>query len=507
MKPDQLWGYAQRACDRTPDAVALVVANRTFNYRELQEGARSVSASVQGSAGRGPFVGLFAYRSFGAYAGVLGILRAGKAYVPLDPHQPTERLARIAALAELDVIIADEPHAAAAIQLGRELPVPPKVVVIGTPGADPGPLPEGCVPATDASSETPVVGDHAYMLFTSGSTGVPKGVPIRHRNVIAYVEHLRERFAPTAEDRFSQTFELTFDLSVHDLFLCWSAGAALHVIPREELMAPARFIREHALTQWFSVPSTAMLMERMRQLKPGAFPSLRISAFCGEPLPAELAVKWAQATPNGRVVNLYGPTEATIAIAEYDLDPARPKSRHGILSIGQVFPGSSCAVLDADGHEANIGELLLGGPQVTDGYWRNAERTEAAFVTRGDQTYYRTGDIVERDADGDLFFIARTDDQVKVRGHRIELQEVAYALKAASGAAFAYPLAHPVREGIALGIEAFLPEAHRAERDMILARCAELLPEYMVPTRLHFIDEVPFTTSGKADMKALRARL
>lgn len=492
--PDHLWSYFERAWRTSPDRTALFVDGRGWSYAELAHRALGVSAAVQRHGVPGPFVGLHAHRSIGAYAGVLGILHAGKAYVPLNPQVPADRLSTIAGLADLELIVADTAREASAHALAARRAAPCAIVLAGD------------TVGPDAPHRA---GPEAYMLFTSGSTGVPKGVPIHHTNVVAYVEHLLERFGAGPDDRFSQTFELTFDLSVHDLFVCWGAGAALYVLPQDQLMAPARFIRDHGITQWFSVPSAAVLMDRMRLLKPGAFPSLRVSAFCGEPLPADLAVKWAAAAPNGRVENLYGPTEATIAITGHVLDPAAPKARHGILCIGHPFPGARVRVVDADGHDAGTGELWLGGPQLSSGYWKDPDRTATAFVTSGPdrERYYRTGDLVERDADGDLYFISRLDDQVKVRGHRIELQEVNQVLKAVSGGAFAYALAHPVRDGIAQGIEAFLPLALRSEGASILDACAQRLPEYMVPARLHFTDDIPFTTSGKADLRALRARL
>lgn len=490
--PDHLWSYFERSWRRDPAAVALHVDGRSWTYDELAVRALAVSRAVWAQGGPGPFVGLHAQRSIGAYAGLLGILHAGRAYVPLNPQLPMDRRATIAVLADLDLVVTDKAHEHEARALAARTG---KTCAVALAGESAGPF-------TDHAA-----GDAAYMLFTSGSTGVPKGVPIRHANVVAYVEHLLERFAPGPDDRFSQTFELTFDLSVHDLFLCWAAGAALYVLPQDQLMAPARFIRDHGITQWFSVPSAAVLMDRMRLLKPGAFPSLRVSAFCGEPLPADLAVKWAAAAPNGRVENLYGPTEATIAITGHVLDAAAPKARLGILSIGRPFPTARIRVVAADGSDADEGELWLGGPQLGLGYWKDDVRTAVAFVTHGTERFYRTGDLVQRDGDGDLFFISRMDDQVKVRGHRIELQEVNQVLKEVSGASFAYALAHPVRDGIAQGIEAFLPMTVRNNGGSILEACAARLPDYMVPSRLHFTDDIPYTSSGKADLRALRARL
>lgn len=497
---ENLWDRFAVHYERDHSRTALALPETSHTYGEVGTAARMTSQLVRTQALEGPFIGLMAQRSFGAYAGMLGILHAGRAYVPLSPDLPTDRLKTIAVSARLGAIVTDLKRKELAIALAAELPDRPPVLVV--------PVPEEGAHLPMAPVEA-MPGDLAYMLFTSGSTGTPKGVPIRHRNVANYINEAMDLIQPTPADRFSQLFELTFDLSVHDIFLCWTAGATLCIPAKEELLAPVHYVRRNGITCWFSVPSVAMMLDRMRLLKPGAFPTLRSAAFCGEPLATTLARCFAAAAPSAELLNLYGPTEATIAITAYRLPTGEAKEHHGILSIGSPFPSATIAVLDEHGAEANEGELLLGGPQVTDAYWEAPAITAKAFIRHGNEAhlFYRTGDRVKRDAEGDLLFLGRIDHQVKVRGHRIELEEINHVLRLVSGAPFAYSVAHPVRDGIATGIVSFLPAAMRSTADEIMKATAKKIPEHMLPGRLIFTDDIPFNASGKADLRALADRL
>jgi acyl-coenzyme A synthetase/AMP-(fatty) acid ligase len=279
-------------------------------------------------------------------------------------------------------------------------------------------------------------------------------------------------------------------------------------------MSPGGFIRDAELTMWFSVPSTGVFMRKLGALKPGAFPSLRWSLFCGEPLPMEVAKAWAAAAPASQVENLYGPTELTIACTLYTWDEQRSpaESEHGVVPIGAPFPGMRVLVADESlrpVEPGEAGELMLTGPQVTLGYWKDRERTDAAFVVPPgeDAVFYRTGDRVRRPAGGrPMTYLGRVDHQIKVLGHRVELGEVEAALREASGVDAAVALGWPRTESGANGIVAFLGDLE-VDTAAVLETCRRRLPAYMVPRRIHLLAELPLNANGKFDRRALLEQL
>ncbi len=509
---------------RFPDRPALVVDGRTHSYAELSRAAGNLAKALAGVCdAEEPLVALLAHRSSTAYAGVLAALLAGKGYVPLNPAFPPDRLRRLFTASGCRVIVA-----------GRECLTPLKRLLLSLPAPVTAILADGLAPSdlgeakgrhhvlqcdTSAACEPDPAGTTAdaiaYLLFTSGSTGEPKGVPVRQGNVTAYVRYVADRYQVSEQDRFSQHFDLTFDLSVHDMFVCWERGSCLYSVPEKALFAPAKFIREHELTMWFCVPSVVGVMRRLRMLKPGVFPSLRYSLFCGEPLPADFAQIWQDAAPNSVVENLYGPTEATIAISHYRWDRSTSPSEclNGIAPIGSIFDGQRAVVLDADGTEAPrgaSGELALSGSQVTGGYWNDPTVTQARFVRLpafGDALWYRTGDLVQRDEAGCLYFLGRLDDQIKIRGYRVELQEIDHALRTAAGTPEAVCVPWPVEDGRVAGVVAFVCKPNGTNETEILQRCRELLPEYMVPAQVHFIGDLPRNVNGKVDRSKLQKQM
>jgi non-ribosomal peptide synthetase component F len=331
---------------------------------------------------------------------------------------------------------------------------------------------------------------------------------------MAYVHAMVERYDIQPEDRLSQAFALTFDPSVHDLFVCWRRGACLYVPPERVAMAPASFICEHQLTSWYSTPATAAIMLQLRMVRPAAFPSLRLSLFSGEALPVQLAAVWQQAAPHSRLENLYGPTEATINCTAYTYSPtiSPMESVNGIVPIGQSFGQTRIAVVNQDGVPVGpdeVGELLLSGGQLAPGYWRDPVRTAKAFVAYPALSpagpWYRTGDLVAVNANGNIQYHGRIDDQIKIRGHRVELQEVEGVIRDVSGAEVVVALGWPKTPAGADGIIVFLTQTPTSNAT-ILAACKHRLPEYMIPQEIHHMSSIPLSTSGKIDRLALLQR-
>jgi amino acid adenylation domain-containing protein len=351
----------------------------------------------------------------------------------------------------------------------------------------------------------------AYLLFTSGSTGQPKGVMVSHGNVLHYIDYITKRYGFTSNDRVSQTFDLTFDLSAHDMFVAWETGACLCCPTQKQLIKPGAFINDARLTAWFSVPSTAVFMRRFGVLKPDMYPGLRLSLFCGEALPVETVRQWALAAPNSVIENIYGPTELTIACTAYRWDSAKSpyECEQGVVPIGQPFDGMKALIVDEQLREiedGTDGELLMTGPQLSLGYWRDEAKTRRAFVhvAGKDGIYYRTGDRVRRPAGNKpLVYLGRSDKQIKVLGHRVELGEIEAAIRQLSGLEGVVALGWPTTESGADGIEVFL-ETDGFDTKALAMQLKEKLPMYMLPRDILVLDRFPLNANGKYDRKALQ---
>lgn len=508
------------SAERFPDRPALWVEDRTYAYRELAEHARWLAAEL--CAADGPVYATLGERSLAACCAPLACMLAGRIHVPLGTSLPQARMSDILQRTRPAALICDAAGRARLPGLLERLDFAPRVISPAPGEAAPttasaGPAASTPAPDRDGASGLGVPDrDIAYVLFTSGSTGRPKGVAVGHDALDAYVEAMLARYPGLDErQRCTQFFEPTFDLSMHDLFVTWAAGACLYCLPREALPMPTDFVRAHRLTVWFSVPSLAAALQRYGLLTAGALPDLGLALFCGEALPGPLARAWAAAAPNARCENLYGPTEATIACTAHRI--AAGETARAVVPIGAPLPGMELAVVRDDGTRCapgEVGELWLGGRQLAAGYWRDPAQTAERFVAaRFDglhaARWYRTGDLAEIDAQGIAHFHGRADRQVKLRGYRVELQDVEAHLRAAcsdahgSAEVAAIPIAAPGGDA-PTGLAAFVVHP-RFDRGAALAAMKARLPAYMVPSELHALDALPLNANGKVDYQALAA--
>jgi non-ribosomal peptide synthetase component F len=277
---------------------------------------------------------------------------------------------------------------------------------------------------------------------------------------------------------------------------------------------PAQWINDSKLTIWFSVPSTGALMNKLRMLTPNKYPKLRYSLFCGEALPIEITEKWQKAAPNSVLENLYGPTELTIACTLYRWDSARSPAEceMGVVPIGDPYPAMEVLVADESLNEVppgETGELLMTGPQLSLGYWKDPEKTAAAFVTPPEKStiYYRTGDRVRRPLPGKpMTYLGRVDFQIKIQGYRVELGEIEAIAREAAGVDVAIAVGWPLSASGADGVVVFLG-ADKADIDAVTAVMKERLPAYMVPSQIRTIPAFPLNSNGKVDRKALTKML
>jgi amino acid adenylation domain-containing protein len=505
-----------------PERPAIEVARHEVSYRELAQAAMRLAATIQAKAPAGgcPLTAVFAYRSETAYAAVLGALMAGHGYVPLNRTFPIDRTRLMLERSMCGSVIVDagsEPQLEALL-CGIAIPLvivcPDRADVTGLARKFPAHRIIGANELADAQQWHPVdvsVDSIAYLLFTSGSTGQPKGVMVSHGNVLHYVEYVTKRYGFTSNDRVSQTFDLTFDLSAHDMFVAWESGACLCCPTQKQLIKPGAFVNDARLTVWFSVPSTAVFMRRFGLLKPGMYPGLRLSLFCGEALPVEIVRRWTLAAPNSVIENIYGPTELTIACTAYRWDnrSSPDECEQGIVPIGQPFDGMRALIVDEQLREVEQGrdgELLMTGPQLSLGYWQDEEKTRGAFVPVAGKngTYYRTGDRVRRAASNKpLVYLGRLDNQIKVLGHRVELGEVEAAVRQASGLEGVVALGWPTTESGADGIEVFL-ETDSFDTKALMSQLKGKLPVYMLPRNVLVLRRFPLNANGKYDRKALQ---
>ena len=464
--------------------------------------------------GPGERVGVWVRKSIDSVAAIFGVLKTGAAYVPVDPAAPAARNAYILADCSVRAVVLEQDYEMGLrAELGPANTIPEMIILQGTGGGRALRVAldalDEVVPALPGRTARSSNDDLAYILYTSGSTGKPKGVMLTHENACSFLDWCSETMAPLPADRFSAHAPFHFDLSILDLYLSVRHGATMVLIGEDlgrEPVGLARLIADARITMWYSAPSILRLMVQSGVLDHHDYRHLRAVLFAGEvfPIPHLRALK--RAWPHPEYFNLYGPTETNVC-TYYRLPDTIPEDRLDPFPIGKVCSHLRDLVIDASGQPVEgdcEGELCIAGSGVMRGYWNDAARTDARFITVGPTRWYRTGDLVIRDARGDYIYHGRLDRMVKKRGYRVELGEIEACLSSHPEAREVAVVALPHEEMGQL-VKAHIGTEAGTRLSIVKLKqfCSGRLPAYMIPDRFQFHESLPKTSTGKTDYQSL----
>lgn len=516
-----LWHYLRDSAARHPDRPAVQSEGEVLTYRELHDSSdRLATALTTAGLQVGDRFGMYMPKTARSVVVMQGVSKAGGAYVPIDPHAPPARAAFILGNCAVRGVATTAQKLGQLLEHIEQMPSLEVVLVI-----DDGQLPAverlkllgwstalATAPAPRAG-EVAIEDDPAYLLYTSGSTGMPKGVIISHRNAMAFVDWAAETFDVTPDDKHSNHAPLHFDLSVLDIYVALRSGACVAMVPDGLSSFPielAKWIDHEKITIWYSVPSALTRLLLYGQLNRFTYPALRVVLFAGEVFPVKYLREVMAYLPNAEFYNLYGPTETNVC-TYYQVPAELPTDKD--ISIGMACRNTHTFALTDAGTIAQVGEegeLLVRGPTVMLGYWGMPEKTTAMLIENPLQKnyrelVYRTGDIVVVEADGNYRFLGRRDHMVKSRGYRIELGEIEQTIYRDDRIKEAVVVAIPDDEiGARLKAVVVAHAGHAVTRAELQGFCLKHLPRYMVPEDFIFEAELPRTSTGKADRQAVQ---
>ncbi len=508
---------------RFPDKTAYADENKAVTFRELRERARDIACEL---TARGLFkkpVAIFLEKGVDVLVSFMGAAYSCNFYSPIDVDMPGSRVNKILEVLEPSVVITTaalrEVFSAYDYQ-GDFLLLEEVLLTGGVQAAETGKgsLPDGegkagtaREAALEAARRRGVDTDLLYVLFTSGSTGVPKGVTINHRAVIDYIDWVTETFAITEKDSFGNQAPFYFDNSILDIYSTLKTGATTYIIPKNLFAQPVpllEYLKEKKINTIFWVPSALIVVAKLKAFRNvDLSDTLRRVLFCGEVMPNKQLNVWRKFLPDVQYANLYGPTEITDACTYYIVD--REFSDEEPLPIGFPMPNTDILVLNekdelVTGEES--GELCVRGTSLSMGYYKNPEKTREAFVQNPlnqavPELIYRTGDIVKYNERGEIVYLSRKDFQIKHMGHRIELGEIETAVSSLEEISLCCCLYDEKRQKIVLFIEEELDKAYINEK------ISRLVPEYMLPNKLIRVEKMPINANGKIDRVKLKEEI
>jgi amino acid adenylation domain-containing protein len=508
----------RRAAAEHGDQPAVIDGARSITYRDLdRDSGRLAHALIAHGLRPGDRLGLFLEKSIEAVVAIYATLKAGATYVPLDDQAPLKRVAYIARDAGIHILVTSAPRVADCLSMAADGAPLRALFIAGPPTFDTAAVQAAGIAAIpwEALAEQPgdplgiEVDDDAlaYILYTSGSTGEPKGVMLSHRNCLAFVGWAAREIGLGVQDRLSSHAPFHFDLSTFDLFAAAWAAAPVVLVPRSASVFPlelARFIRDSGITVWYSVPSILTQLVLRGDLANAGLDRLRAVIFAGEVFPTKYLTGLIELLPQARYYNFYGPTETNVC-TWYEVP--RGKELGAEVPIGRPIPGVEALLLDETGAAVapgEVGDLAIRGPTVMHGYWGDPERTRRVLTSGPDGRVYRTGDLVHEGEGGELRFLGRRDAQIKVRGYRVELGEIEAALNAVPDVVECAVLAIP-DETVTNRLKAYVVSTQDITAAELITLCGDRLPRHMIPDEFEFRRALPKSSTGKIDRRQLQA--
>lgn len=493
---ESILSHFQYSLKRSVVGYAFYIDGTYYTYSQLSERISAIRGTIiKGKKSHEPVYAIAIHDDLDTYASIFALWMEGKAYVPLHPNQPLERNLNIIEQVGLSNVLDSEKKSVFDGNVKN---------VIHTSNL------QYSEDFLDNWADVPD-DELAYILFTSGSTGVPKGVQISRGNLAAFVKSFWDLgYEISDTDRCLQCFDLTFDLSVMSYLIPLLKGACVYTVPYNvvKYMYVVQLMDEHKLTFSLMTPSTIQYLRPY--FEEFDFPDMRYSLFCGEALPTEVALEWANCLPNAEIDNVYGPTEDTIFCTWYRLRRnAKNEEHNGILSIGTSMTSGKVVIVDDNNElisDSTVGELCLSGKQLTKGYWKNPAKNQEAFWTATDGTrYYRSGDLCKYGENGDILYVGRKDSQVKINGFRIEISEIEHhAHQFMCNTLIA--VLPKINEFGTTSLTMFI-EDENADVDSLKNYLSSKMPSYMVPSDYIKLKKFPVNNSNKIDRSALKSML
>ena len=495
---------------------AISIGRESLSYSELNNAAIDLAKKINQLGFLNAPIGILAERKIETYINILGVLYAGCHYVPIGINSNFKKQEFTISISKTNLV------------LGSKIALSDLIKSLNITSSEKWKLDKPfqnfniAIKKNLGFNQNKTINSFpiktkitalAYILFTSGSTGIPKAVPISHKNISSFFHSFFNNVTFSPGAKVSQFYDLTFDPSVLDIFGSWINGCELCVVPEDEVFDPSAFIKREKIQIWNSVPTIAVFMSKMKRLKNNEFPELKLSFFSGEPFPKTLADEWKNAAPNSSLANIYGPTETTIVVTQFNYDKEQNigNFKNGVLPIGKPYKNVKIQIIDEHKNilpTGVVGEIVIGGNQVSSGYLNSTEKTAFSFLKfpwdKDGEFWYRTGDLGFFNDQGNIECLGRLDSQIKIGGKRIEIGEIESVLRSIPILSTTVVVALKDKNLQPTKLVGFvLEEFTQSQMSAAIKLARDSLDPIFIPTMFFHIERFPTLDNGKINKKEL----